>query len=128
MCEAKWVICGIGAAAVIVVILTTAIHFTSGGNNEICLGEGNDVANIKESSGIHLIEVDASNNNGWSVLEVGFVILAIKLGLILSHALQYCFHTKKLVKKKVAKAVNIEMLKLTPPVVIPGILEVLALP
>ena len=47
MCEAKWVIGGIGAAAVIVVILTRAIHFTSGGNNEISLGEGNNVANIK---------------------------------------------------------------------------------
>ena len=47
MCEAKWVICGIGAAAVILVILTRAIHFTSGGNNEISLGEGNNVANIK---------------------------------------------------------------------------------
>ena len=98
MCEAKWVICGIGAAAVIVVILTTAIHFTSGGNNDVNLGECDDV----ESNGIHLIKVDASNNGGWSVLEVGFVILAIKLGLILSHALHYCFLTKKLVKKKVA--------------------------
>ena len=62
-----------------------------------------------------------------------FFILAIKLGLILSHTLHYCFLTKKLVKKKVAKAVDVEMLKLngnveTPPVVIRGRLEVPALP
>ena len=43
----------IGAAAVIVTILTTAIHFTSGGNNEVNLGQGDIVANFKESSGIH---------------------------------------------------------------------------
>ena len=103
MCEAKWVICGKGAAAIILVILTTVIHFTSGGNNEFNLGEGDDGANVKESSGIHLIKVDASNNDGWSRLEVGFVVLAFKLWIILSHALHYCFLTKKLVKKKVAK-------------------------
>jgi hypothetical protein len=57
----------IGAAAVIVVILVTAIHFTSGDNNEVNMVEGNDVANFKESSGIHFLEVDAFDNNGWSV-------------------------------------------------------------
>ena len=35
---------------------------TSGGNNDVNLGEGNDVANFKESNRIHLIEVDESNN------------------------------------------------------------------
>ena len=86
MCEAKWVIAVIGVAAVIVIIMSTSIYFSSGGSNEINLGEGNDVANVKESTGIHLIEVDASNNDGWSWLEIGFIVLALKLGLMLSHA------------------------------------------
>ena len=86
---AKWVILVIGVAAVIVIIMSTAIHFTSGGTNEVNLGEGNDMSNIKESTGICLIEVDASNIDGWSLLEIGFIVLALKLGLLISHALQY---------------------------------------
>ena len=33
--ETKLVICLIGAAEIIVVVLATAIHFTSGGSNEV---------------------------------------------------------------------------------------------
>ena len=86
MCEAKWVIVVIGIAAVIVIIMSTSIYFSSGGSNEVNLGEGDDVANIKESNGIPLLEVDASNNDRWSGLEIGFVVLALKLGLMISHA------------------------------------------
>ena len=46
MCEAKWVIVVIGVAAVIVIIMSTLIYFSSGGTNEVNLGEGNVVANI----------------------------------------------------------------------------------
>ena len=62
----------IGAVAVTVIIMSTAIHFNSGGNNEFNLGQGDNVTNFKESSGIHLIDVDASNNDRWSELEMGF--------------------------------------------------------
>ena len=51
----------------IVVILVTAIYFISGDNNEVNMVEGNDVANFKELSGINFLEVDAFNNDGWSV-------------------------------------------------------------
>ena len=33
--EAKWVICLIGAAAIVVVILATVVHFISDGSNEV---------------------------------------------------------------------------------------------
>ena len=69
---------GTGVVAVIVIIMSTSIYFSSGGSKEFNLGEGNNVANIKESTGIHLIEVDASNNDGWSWLEIGFTMLALK--------------------------------------------------
>ena len=129
MCEAKWVIAVIGVAAVTVIIMSTSIYFSSGGSNEFNLGEGNDVANVKESTGIHLIEVDASNNDGWSWSEIGFMVLALKLGLMLSHAFHYFYLTKHLVKKKVVRAVEIEMRNVTPPVDnVPGVLQIPALP
>ena len=34
-CKAKWVICLIGAAAIVVVILATVVHFISDGSNEV---------------------------------------------------------------------------------------------
>ena len=84
MCEAKWVIVVIGVASDLVIVMSLSIHFTSGGTNEFDLGEGDDTAIVKESNGIHLIEVDASNSEGWSWLEIGFVILALKFGLMCS--------------------------------------------
>ena len=129
MCEAKLIIVVIGVAAAIVVIMCTSIYFTSGGTNEVNLGEGNDVSNINTSNGIHLLEVDASNNYGWSGLEIGFVVLALKLGLLISHAFHYFYLTKHLVKKKVARAVDIEMRNVTPQVNnVPGVLQIPALP
>ena len=129
MCEAKWVIVVIGVAAVIVIIMSTSIYFSSGGNKEFNLGEGNNVANVKESTGIHLIEVDASNNDGWSWLEIGFVVLALKLGLLISHAFHYFYLTKHLVKNKVVKAVDNATQNVAAPVNnVPGVLVIPALP
>ena len=129
MCEAKWVIVVTGVVAVIVIIMSTSIYFSSGGNKELNMGDGNNVANVKESTGIHLIEVDASNNDGWSWLEIGFVVLALKMGLLLSHATHYFCLTKHLVKKKVVRAVKIKMKNVTPPVNnVPGTLQIPALP
>ena len=130
MGEAKWVIVVIGVASAVVIIMSMSIYFSSGGTNEFDLGDGDDTAIVKESNGFHILEVDASNSQGWSWLEIGFVILAIKLGLICSHAVHYFCLTKKLVKKKLTRAVNIEMKNVTPPVVIPipGVLQIPALP
>ena len=87
------------------------------------------MANVKESTGIHLIEVDASNNESWSWLEIRFVVLALKMGLLLSHATHYFCLTNHLVKKKVVRAVEIEMKNVTPLVNnVPGTLQIPALP
>ena len=88
-----------GIVSVIVIIIIMSIYVSSGGNQEFNMGQGNDVANVKESTGIHLIEVDASNNESWSWLEIRFVVLALKMGLLLSHATYYFCLTKHLVKK-----------------------------
>ena len=76
-----------------------------------------------------MYSLKASNNDGWSWLKIGFVVLALKLGLMLSHAVHYFCLTKHLVKKKVVRAVEIEMKNVTPPVDnVPGVLQIPALP
>ena len=126
-CEAKWIICVIGAAAIIVVILAMVVHFSSNGSNEVKMVGSGEVANFKESSGLHLLEIEApkASSDGWSILEIGFVILAFKLGLVLTHLAHYCFVTKRLVKKKVAIQMEHEMMKLTPkPPIVSGVIGV----
>ena len=129
-CKAKWVICMIGAAAIFVVILPTVIHFGSGGGNEVKMNGSGEVANFKESSGLHLLEIETpkGSSDGWSILEIGFVVLVFKLGLIVTHGLHYCLVTKKLVKKRVKKSMEFEMMKLTQkPPAVSGISKVPAL-
>ena len=93
------------------------------------MGQGKDVANFKESTGIHLLEVDASNSESWSWLEIGFVILALKMGLLLTHAVHYFCFTKHLVKRKIVRAVELEMKNVNvTPQVVPGTLQIPALP
>ena len=72
MCTAKWVIVAIGGASAVVIIMSMSIYFSSSGSNEIDLGDGDDTSIAKESNGINLIEVDASNSQGWSWFEIGF--------------------------------------------------------
>ena len=127
-CDAKWVICLIGAAAIVVVILATVVHFISDSSNEVKMVGSGEIANFKESSGLHLLEIEApeAGTDEWSILEIGFVVLAFKLWLIVTHGFHYCFVTKSLVKK--AKSMELEMMKLTPkPPVVSGTLEVPAL-
>ena len=47
----------IGLVAVVVILMSTSIYFSSGGNG-VNLGEGSDVVNIKESTGMTLIVRD----------------------------------------------------------------------
>ena len=62
-------------------------------------------------------------------MEIGFVVLALKIGLIIAHALHYFYLTKHLVKKKVTKAVDIAMINVKPPFNnVPGALQIPALP
>ena len=46
-CEAKWVICMIGATAIFVVILAPVINFGSGGGNEVKMNWSGEVENFK---------------------------------------------------------------------------------
>ena len=122
--------CLIGAAAIVVVILATVVHFISDSSNEVKMVGSGEVANFKESSGLHLLEIEApeAGTDEWSISEIGFVVLAFKVGLNVTNGLHYFFVTKCLFKKKVAKSKELEMMKLTQkPPVVSGTLEVPAL-
>ena len=106
-CSAK-MICLIGTGVAVlcgVVVMTT--YFTASSSNVVRMGSGDDTSVVKKSSGLHILEVDNSGSTGesqgWAWIEVVCLILAIKLGLILTHGLHYCCVTKKLVAKKVAR-------------------------
>ena len=77
----------------------------------------NESAVIEESSGIHLIEVNGADlgsidGKGWSYMEIGFIVLGFICVLNLTHISHYCIFTKKMVKRKVTRDVQLEMGKL----------------
>ena len=57
-------------------------------SNEVNMGLGDNIFIVKESSGLHILEVDNSGSTGesqgWAWNEVVCLILAITLGLILT--------------------------------------------
>ena len=79
----------IGVASAVLLIISMSFYFSSNGSYEKEMGSGDDTLIVKESNGLHILEVDVSNNQGWSWLEIGFIILSLKLGLICSHPLHY---------------------------------------
>ena len=58
----------IGVIAAVVIMLALVIHYTATGNDEFNFEEGSSTAtaNVQKSSGIHLIEVNSTDNKGWS--------------------------------------------------------------
>ena len=95
------------------------------------MGAGDNMSIVKESSGLHILEVDGlgpGDGQVWFWLELGFIILAIKLGSIWSHRVHNFCLTKKIVKKKLARArINIEMTNKNAAPVVPA-LHIPALP
>ena len=79
------------------------------GNNESTL--------VEQSSGIHLLEVNGANlgsngGNKWSWMEILCIVLGFIFFLNLTHIAHYCLFTKKVVKRKVARDVQLELGKL----------------
>ena len=66
-------------------------------------------------------------NGGWSWIEILCVVLVFVFILKCTHIAHYCFLTKKLVKKQVARDLSIQMKDLTKeplakrPVIVPGL-------
>ena len=114
-CDPKWM-CGFGAVmVVIVIVLSMVISYGGGVGNQVQIDGNGDSAIVKESSGLHLLEINesgkGSNGANWTWMEIGFTILCFKFVLVISHILHYCW-TKKIFKQKVAKNMVVEMARL----------------
>ena len=104
---------------IIIIILAVFINFSGGSDAKVELSGDNDEALIQQSSGLHLLEVNGADigsmggNSNWSWMEYLCVLLGFIFFLNCTHIAHYCFFTKKMVKKKVARNVSIEMKNLT---------------
>ena len=102
---------------VIIVILSLVINFRGNSGSSVEMSGENESALVEESSGIHLLEINASGKGNpggsdWNWMEVSFVVLGFIFVLNFTHICHYCVFTKKVVKRKVKRDVDIEMGKL----------------
>ena len=99
---------------VIIVILSMVINFGGNSESSVEMSGENESALVEESSGIHLLEINGfgmSSNGGseWNWMEISCVVLGFIFVLNFTHICHYCFFTKKVVKRKVAMDVEMEM-------------------
>ena len=100
----------------ILVIIGLAVSLSVMGSTgaSVQMNGENDTSEIRESNGIHLLEVNGSglesgSTGEWSYMEIGFIIMAIGFFVNVSHIFHYCVITKKLVKNRVQKDRDIEL-------------------
>ena len=127
----KCVCVGFVILTLVITGLVVTISVMGGTNPSVQINGENDTSNIRESNGIHLLEVNTSGQESgspgtWTYMELRFVIMVIGFLVNVSHMLHYCVITKKLVKKRVQKERDIELAKLAiiPPtdaVVVPAL-------
>ena len=122
MCPTREAKCPLKCICLICVIITglvvglvMTLKLVGGANTKVELTGDQDSAFIRESNGIHLLEITSdqgSENPGtWSFMEWGFVGMTLVFLVNLSHWAHYCFITKRLVKKRVK---SLELAKSTP--------------
>ena len=75
--------CGSGAImVVIIIVLSVVISYGGGVGNQVQMDGNGDSALVKESSGLHLLEINesgkGSNCANWTRMEIGFTILCLK--------------------------------------------------
>ena len=114
-CDPKWLWCLGAIGVIIIIVLSIVVHFSAGASNKVEMVGPGEKATFKESSGVHLLEIEESEeeSSNWTLLEIGFVVLCFKFVLVMTHVLHYCFITKGLVRKKVTKNMEVEILKLS---------------
>ena len=103
---------------IIIIIMAMFINFGGDSGAQVELSGDNGQALIEQSSGLHLLEVNGADlgsiggKEKWSWMEYLCVVLGFIFFLNFTHIAHYCLFTKKIVKKKVARNVQIEMGKL----------------
>ena len=104
---------------IIIIILAMVINFGGESDAKVEISGENGQALIEQSSGLHLLEVNGADlgsiggKEKWSWMEYLCVVLGFIFFLNCTHIAHYCLFTKKIVKKKVARNVSIEMKNLT---------------
>ena len=104
---------------IIIIILAMVINFGGESGAQVEISGENGQALIEQSSGLHLLEVNGADlgsiggKEKWSWMEYLCVVLGFIFFLNFTHIAHYCLFTKKIVKKKLARNVSIEMGKLT---------------
>ena len=104
---------------IIIIILAMVINFGGESDAKVEISGENGQALIEQSSGLHLLEVNGADlgsiggKEKWSWMEYLCVMLGFIFFLNCTHIAHYCLFTKKIVKKKVARNVSIELGKLT---------------
>ena len=99
---------------VIIVILAMVVNFGGKSGGSVEMSGENESALVEESLGIHLLEINGSGmssngGNEWNWMEILCVVLGFIFVLNFTHICHYCFFTKKVVKRKVARDVQMEM-------------------
>ena len=115
---------------VVIIILSAYIGVSAGATSSVEMTGDHDESAVQQSSGFHVLEVNGNNVgsdqcNGWNWVNCLCVGLTFGFILICTHLVHYCFLTKRLVKKKLAREVSVQMKDLTNqpsnlPVVVPG--------
>ena len=106
-------LCGCSAIMmIIIIVLSLVISFGGSSGNSVEMTGDNESALVEESPVIHLLEINESGKGGtgsanWSWMEVAFVVIGFKFVLVLTHICHYCVYTKKVVKHKVKRNVDI---------------------
>ena len=124
--------CGCFVVMLLVIIgLAVSLSVMGSTGASVQMTGENDTSEIRESSGFHMLEVNGSgiesgNTSEWSYMEVGFIIMAIIFFVNMSHIFHYCVVTKKLVKSKVRKDMDLELGRLAKipsndAVIVPGL-------
>ena len=131
-CTAGRIGCVVAGSLVLICGLIGAMaYLVSGDSNVNNQGQGDDLSVVQKSSGFHVLEVNAKGltceNQGWVLIEIVCVLLAIGLGLTLTQLGHYCY-CKKVFKGKVKKALLVQKSTFTtkPPEVkleIPALVE-----
>ena len=102
---------------VIIFILSMIINFGGESGAQVEMSGENGSALVEQSSGIHLLEVNGADlgsigGKEWSWMENLCVVLGFIFFLNFTHIAHYCLFTKKVVKRKVARDVQLELGKL----------------
>ena len=98
----------------IIVILAMVVNIGGKSGGSVEMSGENESALVEESSGIHLLEKNGScmssnGGNEWNWMEILCVVLGFIFVLNFTHICHYCFFTKKVVERKVARDVQMEM-------------------